>query len=66
MMPPPATINGRSASLSIVSAFSTCAPRRCGLVGSKRLIGVGIELDLRELHIEWQIDQHRTRDARNA
>ncbi len=31
IMPPPATINGRSDSLSIANAFSICARVACGL-----------------------------------
>ncbi|MFK4514198.1 hypothetical protein ABIF20_001563 [Bradyrhizobium japonicum] len=38
--------------------------RRGGLVDRQRLIGLVVELDLGELHVERHVDQHRTRSAR--
>ena len=34
------------------------------LVERQRLVGVDVELDLRHLHVEGQVDQHRARAAR--
>ncbi|MEY9725819.1 hypothetical protein ABIA07_001720 [Bradyrhizobium yuanmingense] len=34
--------------------------RRCGLVDRQRLIGLVVELDLGELHVEGHVDQHRS------
>ena len=64
MMPPPATISGRSAALSIASAFSICAARGGRLVDRQRLVGFVVELDLGHLHVDRQIDQHRAGPAR--
>ena len=38
--------------------------RRGGLVDRQRLIGLVVEFDFRELHVERQVDQDRTRAAR--
>ena len=64
MMPPPATISGRSASFSMASAFSACLRVIDGLNGRQRLVGVDVELDLGELDVDRQVDQHRAGTAR--
>ena len=65
MMPPPATIKGRSAAIAAsASAFSICLRLARRLVGAERLVGVDVELDLSHLHVERQVDQHRPRPAR--
>ena len=38
--------------------------RRRRLVDRQRLVGVDVEFDLRHLHVERQVDQHRARPAR--
>ncbi len=38
--------------------------RRLGLVDRQRLVGVDVELDLGDLHVERQVDQHRARPPR--
>ena len=64
MTPPPATISGRSAALSIASACLDLRARRRGLVDRQRRIGRIVEFDFGELHVERQIDQHRARAPR--
>ena len=64
MMPPPATISGRSAVGQHVQRLLDLRPGRGRLVDRQRLVGVGVEVDLGHLHVERQVDQHRTRPAR--
>ena len=64
MMPPPATISGRSDAFSISMARSRLRPRGRRLIDGQGLIGFDVEFDLRDLHVDRQIDQHRSWAAR--
>ena len=64
MMPPPATISGRSASFSIAMRLLDLAAAGPRLVDRQRLVGVEVELDLGRLDVDRQVDQHRPGPAR--
>ena len=66
MIPPPATISGRSASFSIASAFSTWRRLAARLVDRQRLVGLEVELDLGRLDVDRQVDQDRARAGPSA
>ena len=57
--PPPATISGRSAATSMSIAFSICARVARGLYDRQRRVGLDVELDLGQLDVDRQVDQHR-------
>ena len=57
--PPPATISGRSASSRRSSARSIWARVAARLIGRQRRVRCDVELDLRLLDVDRQVDQHR-------
>ena len=63
MMPPPATISGFSAAFSIAIALLDLGVRRLRFVGFEGLVGLDVELDLGELHVDRKVDQHRAGTA---
>ena len=62
-IPPPATISGRSAAVEHVQRLLDLGPGRRRPVDGQRLVGVDVEVDLGQLHVEGQVDQHRARPA---
>ena len=64
MMPPPATISGRSASFEHLHRLLDLAPAGRRLVDRQRFVGVDVELDLGGLDVDRQVDQHRAGPAR--
>ena len=63
MIPPPATISGRSAGRQQIQRLLDLRPAGGRLVDRKRLVGGRIEFDLGHLHVHRQVDQHRARSA---
>ena len=59
MMPPPATISGRSADDQHVDRLRGLGSRCRRLVDGQRLIRLRVEIDLGQLDVDGQIDQHR-------
>ena len=55
--PPPETISGRSASLSMLIAFLAHYGRGLVPAGARRR-SLDVELDLGQLHVDRQVDQH--------
>ena len=63
MMPPPATISGRSRCGEHVQCLFQLLAAGPRLLHGQGLVGVDVEFDLGQLHVDRQVQQHRARAA---